>query len=508
MVLAYNCTYASAPSPAAYTNTATATWDKTAASTATGSAHGKASGAFGAPTSTLNETVTITDSFAGTLGTVTGVDASPFTTKPFTYPRTLTAPATDCTTVNNTATIVETGQTASRSVQNCATTPTGTPSTPPGNPSTPPGGSTSPSGNPAISIVKSPKSSVDRVRCHGQLLDHRDEQRQRDALQRHRRRTLFRRTATRRARPSGAGLDGSRSDRQLQLLAAERDGALHERRGRDRHAAERGQRDRERLGAGHGDAAPAAAGQARGDSCGDLDRQGPELPDDRLGGTATFTITVKNTGDVTLTDVTVTDLRSPACNRTLGTLTVGQSKSYTCTQKNVTKAFQNVATATGKPPTSATVKASDHANVKVALHPAAEPADRDRQEPEDPDADCEGHHERGRERPHEDDGGLPDRTLHDQGDEHGERRAPRRQGRRPVVGRLRQEPRELAGRSIEDLLVRSQHRLAELHERRDRLGPLAQGHQGHRTDHAKVVVTVKTTSESGAQFQRLTLERK
>src|SRR5262249_37752922 len=54
------------------------------------------------------------------------------------------------------------------------------------------------------------------------------------------------------------------------------------------------------------------------------------------GGTATFKITVTNTGDVTLTDVTVTDPNSPDCNRNLGTLNVGQSKSYTCTKNNVT----------------------------------------------------------------------------------------------------------------------------------------------------------------------------
>ena len=36
------------------------------------------------------------------------------------------------------------------------------------------------------------------------------------------------------------------------------------------------------------------------------------------GGTAVFTITVKNNGDVDLTNVTVTDPRSPRCNRTIG----------------------------------------------------------------------------------------------------------------------------------------------------------------------------------------------
>jgi uncharacterized repeat protein (TIGR01451 family) len=65
------------------------------------------------------------------------------------------------------------------------------------------------------------------------------------------------------------------------------------------------------------------------------------------GGTATFTITVTNTGDVALTNVTVTDALSPNCNRTIGTLAPGASTSYTCTRANVTANFTNVAVATG-----------------------------------------------------------------------------------------------------------------------------------------------------------------
>jgi uncharacterized repeat protein (TIGR01451 family) len=83
------------------------------------------------------------------------------------------------------------------------------------------------------------------------------------------------------------------------------------------------------------------------------------------GATATFKITVTNTGEVTLSDVTVTDPLSPDCDRHLGTLAVGQSKSYSCSRKNVNAAFENVATATGKPPTGARVQAKDNANVKV-----------------------------------------------------------------------------------------------------------------------------------------------
>ncbi len=83
------------------------------------------------------------------------------------------------------------------------------------------------------------------------------------------------------------------------------------------------------------------------------------------GGTAKFTITVTNTGDVTLSNVQVTDPLSPGCDKGLGTLAVGQSKSYSCSKANVTADFENVATATGKPPTTATVKATDHAQINV-----------------------------------------------------------------------------------------------------------------------------------------------
>ena len=92
----------------------------------------------------------------------------------------------------------------------------------------------------------------------------------------------------------------------------------------------------------------------------------PKTQDLGVGGTATFKITVTNSGNVTLSDVTVTDPLSPNCDRNLGTLAVGQSKSYSCTKPNVKDDFQNIATATGKPPTGAAVKATDHASITVA----------------------------------------------------------------------------------------------------------------------------------------------
>jgi uncharacterized repeat protein (TIGR01451 family) len=88
-------------------------------------------------------------------------------------------------------------------------------------------------------------------------------------------------------------------------------------------------------------------------------------------GTATFRITVTNNGNVTLTNVTVTDALSPNCNHSIGTLAPGQSVAYACMRPNVTADFTNVAVATGHAG-STTVTARDTApvNVKAPLKPA------------------------------------------------------------------------------------------------------------------------------------------
>ncbi|MDQ1425131.1 MAG: large repetitive protein, partial [Acidimicrobiaceae bacterium] len=96
-----------------------------------------------------------------------------------------------------------------------------------------------------------------------------------------------------------------------------------------------------------------------------------------VGGTATFSITVTNIGNVTLTNVTVSDPLTTSCNRTktdipaLASMAPGASITYTCTKTNVRAAFDNVATATGTPPSGPNVTASDTAPVKTkALTPA------------------------------------------------------------------------------------------------------------------------------------------
>ena len=99
------------------------------------------------------------------------------------------------------------------------------------------------------------------------------------------------------------------------------------------------------------------------------------------GGTATFQITVTNTGDVELTNVTVADASAPDCNRSLGTLAPGQSApTYTCTIANVTVAFDNVAIATGTPPVGGAVTATDTAPVTLTA-PFTPPTKKPTQKP-------------------------------------------------------------------------------------------------------------------------------
>jgi len=125
----YTCTYSSAPSPTSGTNTATAAWNPTLAFTPDGSATGTAPYAFGAPASTVNKTITVTDTFNGgapaTLGTLTATDATPFTSHTYTYSRSLNVPTSNCVNYPNTAKITETGRYAKASVEVCGPAKTG-----------------------------------------------------------------------------------------------------------------------------------------------------------------------------------------------------------------------------------------------------------------------------------------------------------------------------------------------------------------------------------------------
>jgi uncharacterized repeat protein (TIGR01451 family) len=97
-----------------------------------------------------------------------------------------------------------------------------------------------------------------------------------------------------------------------------------------------------------------------------------------IGQTANFTITVTNDGQVTLTNVVVTDALAPGCARTsadipgLASMAPGATITYTCGLANVTSSFTNVAVATGTGG-GTTVTAQDTAAV-TAVAPATHPA--------------------------------------------------------------------------------------------------------------------------------------
>ena len=79
----------------------------------------------------------------------------------------------------------------------------------------------------------------------------------------------------------------------------------------------------------------------------------------------TFTIIVTNTGEVTLTGVTVADPLVADCDRSLGTLPAGADDSYTCSLASAVADFTNTAIVTGTPPVGAPVSDSDTAAVVV-----------------------------------------------------------------------------------------------------------------------------------------------
>ena len=71
----YSCTYAGCPeSRCAATNTATATWNAATSYTPTGTANGTAPVAFTTPTTTVNKTITVTDTFNGGAASTLDID--------------------------------------------------------------------------------------------------------------------------------------------------------------------------------------------------------------------------------------------------------------------------------------------------------------------------------------------------------------------------------------------------------------------------------------------------
>ena len=91
----------------------------------------------------------------------------------------------------------------------------------------------------------------------------------------------------------------------------------------------------------------------------------PDLQTIVAGGSATFTITVTNSGATALSNVTVTDALAPDCDAAVGDLAVGESSSYTCTAGGVRADFTNTADVSGDDPLGNPVTDSDTADVEV-----------------------------------------------------------------------------------------------------------------------------------------------
>jgi uncharacterized repeat protein (TIGR01451 family) len=81
------------------------------------------------------------------------------------------------------------------------------------------------------------------------------------------------------------------------------------------------------------------------------------------GSDVTFTITLTNAGDVTLTDIKVTDPLVEICNADFDSLDAGVSTSYTCQDLGVTESYSNTASVEGIDVLSHVV--SDSAAVEV-----------------------------------------------------------------------------------------------------------------------------------------------
>ncbi len=125
--LPYTCAFPS--NPGSGHNVAAVTWDASAAFTPHGSAQGGIAYDFANATITrVNQNITVTDTFNGstvTLGTLTATDTTPYASATYNYSHTVNVPTFNCVTYNNTAKIVETGQSASASVKVCGPAKTG-----------------------------------------------------------------------------------------------------------------------------------------------------------------------------------------------------------------------------------------------------------------------------------------------------------------------------------------------------------------------------------------------
>jgi uncharacterized repeat protein (TIGR01451 family) len=96
-------------------------------------------------------------------------------------------------------------------------------------------------------------------------------------------------------------------------------------------------------------------------------QQTPRLQEISPGGNAAFTVTIQNTGNVTLANVSVSNSVATDCNRSsLGPLQPGAQESYPCGMNGISESFLNVITAEGTVSgSSQTVTKQTDAFVKV-----------------------------------------------------------------------------------------------------------------------------------------------
>jgi hypothetical protein len=85
----------------------------------------------------------------------------------------------------------------------------------------------------------------------------------------------------------------------------------------------------------------------------------------RAGDTVTFSILVKNTGDVPLTAVSVVDDHTTSCAHTASDLVADAEITYTCKTIAGKEGFTSKATVTGEDPTGRSVTASGEATFEV-----------------------------------------------------------------------------------------------------------------------------------------------
>lgn len=127
----YICAYSIVPASNSEKNTATVTWPTQ--TLPNGDLNGGSDSfvvpfSFDIPTTIVDDSVTVNDTFNGvttTLGILTAVDSLPFTSETYKYSHTVNVPASNCVTYTNNAVIVETGQSSSQTVEVCGTTNTG-----------------------------------------------------------------------------------------------------------------------------------------------------------------------------------------------------------------------------------------------------------------------------------------------------------------------------------------------------------------------------------------------